>query len=90
MRGKEVFEALEYEKKTVHIIRAHCSQENITQKYQLSGVPVAGTPINWPKDLQKYDLYFSEEGLYELVFLSQQPLAKSFRKHCCNAMFPYV
>ena len=53
-------------------------------------VPAANTPINWPKDSQKYDIYISEEGMYELVFGSQQPKAKSFRKHCCNVLFPHV
>ena len=28
--------------------------------------------------------------MYELVFGSQQPKAKEFRKHCCNVMFPHV
>ena len=32
----------------------------------------------------------SEEGLYELLFSSQQPKAKDFRKHCCNVLFPHV
>ena len=79
-RAKEVCKALEYREKTAHIIRGHCSTENITQKYQLSGVGVADTLINWPSDLQKYDLYINEEGLYELVFSSQQPLAKGIQE----------
>ena len=28
--------------------------------------------------------------MYELLFSSHQPLAKDFRKHCCNAMFPHI
>ena len=28
--------------------------------------------------------------MYELLFSSQQPKAKEFRKHCCNLMFPHV
>ena len=28
--------------------------------------------------------------MYELVFGSQQPKAKAFRNHCCNAMFPRI
>ena len=28
--------------------------------------------------------------MYELVFGSQQPKTKEFRKHCCNVMFPHV
>ena len=46
--AKEVCKALEYNKK--HVIRAHCSRENYAYKYDLSKVPTAGTPVNWPKD----------------------------------------
>ena len=47
-------------------------------------------PVNWPSDSQKYDLYISEKGIYELVFSSQQPFARKFRKHCCNVMLPHI
>ena len=63
--------ALEYDakiSKTVNIIKAHVSPENITQKYQMSSVHAACTPMNWPKDSQKYDIYTNEEGMYELLF----------------------
>ena len=81
-RAWEVCRALEYDaktSKTANII-AHCSLENITQKYQMSSVHAACTPINWPKDSQKYDIYINEEGMYELLFASQQSKAKDFRK----------
>ena len=29
-------------------------------------------PMDWPKDSQKYDIYITEEGMYELLFSSQQ------------------
>ena len=81
-----------YEKKTktANVTREHCSPENVAHKWQLTGVPAAGTPLNWPKDSQKHDLYLNEEGMYELLFTSQQKLAKAFRKHCCNVMFPHI
>ena len=47
-------------------------------------------PVDWPKDLQKYDIYINEEGMYEIVFSSQQPKAKDFRRYCCNVLFPHV
>ena len=47
-------------------------------------------PVDWPKDSQKYDIYTNEEGMYELLFSSQQPKAKDFRRHCCNVLFPHV
>ena len=74
--------------KTANIIKTHVSPENITQKYQMSSVHEACTPINWPKDSQKYDIYTNEEGIYELLFPSQQPKAKDFRRHCFNVLFP--
>ena len=89
-RVKEVCKALEYNKKTAHVIRAHCTRENYAQKYDLTSVPTAGTPVNWPMDSQKYDLYIIEEGMYEVLFGSQQQKAKAFRKYCCNEMFPHI
>ena len=89
-RAKEVCKALEYNKKTAHVIRAHCSRENYAHKYDLTSVTAAVTSVNWPKDSQKYDLYINEEGVYELLFSSQQPLAKKLRKHCCDVMFPHI
>ena len=59
VRAREVWKALEYDaktSKTANIIKAHCSPENITQKYQMSSVHAACTPINWPKDSQRYDI----------------------------------
>ena len=76
--------------KTVNILKACVRPENITQKYQMTSVRVACTPINWPKDSQKYDIYSNEEGMYELLFSSQQPKAKDFRRHCSNELFPHV
>ena len=89
-RAREVCKALEYNKKTAHVIKAHVSPENYAQKYQMSSVPAAVTPINWPKDSQKYDIYINEEGMYEIVFSSQQPKAKDFRRCCCKVLFPHV
>ena len=90
VRTREVCRALEYDaktSKTANIIKAHVSPENITQKYQMSSVHATCTPINWPKDLQKYDIYTNEEGVYELLFSSQQPRAKDFRRHCFDVLF---
>ena len=56
----------------------------------MSSVHAACTPINWPKDSQKYDTYINEEGMYELLFSSQQAKAKNFRRHCFNVLFPHV
>ena len=74
IRAREVCSALKYDtktSKTANIIRVHCSPENITQKYQMSSVHAAYTPINLPKDSQKYDIYTNEERMYELLFSSQ-------------------
>ena len=92
-RAREVWRTLEYDaktSKTANIIKAHCSPETITQKYHMSKVHAACTPIKWPKDSQKYDIYINEEGMHEIVFSSQQPKAKAFRNHCWNVLFPHV
>ena len=47
----------------------------------MSGFTTAEKPVDWPKDLQKYDIFTNEEGMYELLFSSQQPKAKDFRRH---------
>ena len=90
IRAKEVCRALEYNKKTAHVIRVHCSRKNYAQKYDLSKVSAVGTLLNWPSDSRKDDYYINEEGMYELVFSSQQQKAKAFRKYCCNEMFPHI
>ena len=59
--------ALEYNKKTADIVKAFCTRENYTHKWQLNKFPVAGNFMDWPKDWQKDDYYISEEGMYELL-----------------------
>ena len=56
----------------------------------MSSAHAACTPIKWPKDSQKYDIYTNGEGTYKLLFSSQQPKAKDFRRHCFNVLFPHV
>ena len=85
--------AHEYDAKTsetANIIRVHCSPESTTQKYQISSVHAKCTPINWSKDSQRYNIYTNEKVMYDLLFSSQQPKAKDFRRHSCNVLFPHV
>ena len=43
---------------------------------------VACTPINWPGwDSHKLDLYINEEGMRELLVVSQQPLTKELAEY---------
>ena len=56
----------------------------------MSSVHATCTPINRPKDSQKYNIYINEEETYELLFSRQQPKTKNFRRHCFNLLFPYV
>ena len=56
----------------------------------MSIVQAACTPTNWPKDSQKYDIYTNKEGMYELLFSSQQPKTKALRRYCYNVLFPHV
>ena len=53
----------------------------------MSSVTAVWEPMDWPKDSQKCDISTNEEGMNELLFSSEQPQAKDFRKHCCNVMF---
>ena len=89
-RAREVCKALRYEKAARRVVRHHCTRENIQHKHQLAVVPTVITTVNWLRDSQKLDLYINEEGMYELLFSSQQPQAKDFRRHCCNMLFPHV
>ena len=82
--------ALEYQRQTAKVIKDHCSRENFAHKYQLIGGSAADPPVNWPIDSQKCNIYLDEEGMYEVLFGSQQPLAKKLRKHCCNVMFLHI
>ena len=89
-RAKEVCKALEYNKKTADIIKAFCSKENFVHKYQLSKFTTAENFMDWPKGSRKDEYCINEEGMYEIVFSSEQPKAKDFRKHCCKVFFPHV
>ena len=89
-RAKEVCKALEYSRSINHVIKDHCSHENYAHKYDLSKWSAATHLLNWPPGSRKDDYYLNEEGMYELMFSSQQPLAKKLRKHCCNVMFPHI
>ena len=90
-RAKEVCEALEYQKgKSRDILRKHVGAENKQHKFSLEGCHDLGHPLEWPKNSQPSEYYINEEGLYELVFTSQQPKAKEFLKFCFNDMFPKI
>ena len=57
--AREVCRALKYEKKTENIVKNYCSKESYAQKCQMSSVPAAGIPVDWPKDSQKFDIYIN-------------------------------
>ena len=85
-RAREVCRAIEYGKatKAAHVIKAHVSPENDAHKWQLIKVSAASNSNNCAKDSRKDDYYVNKEGMYEIVFSSQQPKAKDFRRHCCK------
>ena len=87
-RAREVRRALEYNKKTTDIVK-EVLVKSYAQKYQISDFTVAGKAADWREGSQKYDIYVNEEGMYEIVFPSQQPKAKDFRRHCYNVLFPH-
>ena len=45
-RVREVCKALECNKKNANIVKNHCSKEIYTQRYQMSSVPAAVTPVD--------------------------------------------
>ena len=72
------------------MIKDHCSRENYAHKYDLTKWSAADHLLNWPSDSRKDDYYLNEEGMYELVFSSQQQKVKAFRKYCSNQIFPHI
>ena len=90
-RAKEVWRTLEYQKgRARDVLKQHVSIENKQHKHELEGRAAASHPLEWPKNSQPDDYYINEEGMYELLFPSQQPKAKDFRRHCCNVMFSQI
>ena len=90
-RAKEVWKALEYKKGRVRdALKKHVTIENKRHRFELQGSAVTARPLEWPKKSQPDEYYLNEEGMYEVLFGSQQPLVKKFRKHCCNVMFPHI
>ena len=83
-RAREVRMVLEYGKatKAANVVKQLCSKENYAHKWHLTGFVFETMPVDWPKDSQKFDIYINEEAMYELLFSSQQPKVKDFRKHC--------
>ena len=58
-RPREVCQTIEYGKatKTPNVVRHLCSRENYAHKWQLIGFVSETKPVDWPKELQKYDIY---------------------------------
>ena len=90
-RAREVRRALEYGKatKAADIVKHLCSRENYSHKWQLTEFVSETNFLDWHKDSRKDDYYTNEEGMYKLIFGSQQPKAKEFRRRCCNVLFPH-
>ena len=91
-RAREVCRAFEYGKatKATVVVRHLCSKSNYAHKWQLTGLVSETKPVDWPIDSQKCNIYTNEEGMYEIVFSSQQPKAKEFNTEtvmCCFLMF---
>ena len=64
--------------------------KKIAQKYQISDATSADTPLGWSKDWLMYDIHINEEGEYKLLFCSQQPTEKDFKRRYCNVLSPHV
>ena len=90
-RAREVCKAVRYEKKTANIVKSYYSKENYNQKYQMSSVPAAGTPVDWPKDSQKFEIFTSmKKGCISCYFQAnsqRQKHSESIVAMCCFLMF---
>ena len=69
--ARKVCKALCKATKATDVVRHFCSMTNYTHKWQLTGFVSELKPVDWLKDLQKYDIYINGEGMYEIVFSSQ-------------------
>lgn len=90
-RTREVYKVLEYGKaaKATNVLKRVCAKTNYAHKCQLDELVSETNFVEWPMDSRKDDYYVNKEGTYEIVFKSQQPKAKDFRKHFCNVLFPH-
>ena len=91
-RAREVCRALRDSRatKAADTVRHLCTRENYAHKRQLKEHVSKTNSMDWPKDSRKDDYYTIEEGMYELLFSSQQPKTTALRKHCCNVLFHHV
>ena len=90
--AREVCRALEYGEatQTADIVKHLCSRNNYAHKWQLTELVFETNFMDWPRDSRKDGYYINREGMYELVFSSQQPKTKNLGKHCCNVMLPRI
>ena len=90
--AKEVCKTLEYGKATkpADIVKHLCSREKYAHKWQLTEFVSVTKFMDQLRNSRKYDYYINWEGVYQLLFSSQQPKVKDFRRHCCYVLFPHV
>ena len=87
--AKEVCRALEYKKgRARDVLKKHVSIENKQNKHELEGRSSATHHFEWPKKSQPDDYYINEKGMYELLFLSQQPKQKHLERIVAMSCFP--
>ena len=91
-RARELCRAFQYSKatKSADIVKHLCNKENYAHKWQLTEFVSKTKFMDWPRDSRKDDYYTNEEGVYELLFSSQQPKAKDLKRYCCNVLFPHA
>ena len=77
--AKEVWKLLNYNKKTTHIIKLHCSSESFAQNCGLLKVLTVDTLMDWPKDLREDECYINEKEMHELLLSSHQQKEKTQR-----------
>ena len=83
---RKVCKELMYEKKTANIVQKHRTKENYTQKYQISSVPAASTPVDWSEDSQTSTFTSMKKGCMSCYFQDnsqrQKPSENTTAMYC--------
>ena len=83
--AKDVAESLGYSN-TRKAIRDHVWKMNKVPAYEIEGRPKITRPLNW----QPHALFLREQGLYQLIFRSNLPIAEDFQSWVLDDVIPSI
>ena len=87
--GKDVVEALGYNKKYYDVIKQHCDEDDYIL-YDSKTQPQNGAEFNYKELGQRGGYLINESGMYALVFGSELPDAKKFKKWVTSEVLPQI